>query len=235
VWVEGGSFRMGSDSGGSDEKPVHTVSVSGFYIMSTEVTQADYTALMGTNPSGFKGDSLPVETVSWYDAVAYANALSQRDGLTPAYTISDTNVTLNKSANGWRLPTEAEWEYAALGGPKAQGLAQSAVYAGSTDVGSVAWYSGNSGNTTHQVATKAPNTLGLYDMAGNVWEWCWDWYDTYGSGSQTDPMGAALGTNRVFHGGSWGDTELLARSAVRRSVVPGYQHGVIGFRLIRKR
>jgi formylglycine-generating enzyme required for sulfatase activity len=234
VWVEGGSFRMGSDSGDSDEKPVHTVSVSGFYIMSTEVTQKDYTALMGTNPSNFKGDSLPVEQVSWYDAVAYANKLSQKDGLTPAYTISGTNVAWNKGANGWRLPTEAEWEYAALGGPKAQGLAQSAVYAGSADLGSVAWYDGNSGNKTHQVATKAPNTLGLYDMSGNVWEWTNDWYGSYGSGGQTDPMGASSGEWRVLRGGSWLNNDYHARSARRGYYFPVNRDSSHGFRLVRR-
>jgi len=233
VHVPGGSFRMGSDSGDSDEKPVHTVTVSGFYIMNTEVTQADYTALMGTNPSYFKGDSLPVEQVSWYDAVAYANKLSQKDGLTPAYTTSGTNVTWNKSANGWRLPTEAEWEYAALGGPKAQGLATSAVYAGSTDLGSVAWYSGNSGSKTHQVATKAPNTLGLYDMSGNVREWTNDWYGSYSSGSQTDPTGAASGTNRVYRGGSWDIDASYARSAYRNDYTPDGRNNYLGFRLVR--
>jgi formylglycine-generating enzyme required for sulfatase activity len=225
---------MGSDSGSSDEKPVHTVTVSGFYIMKTEVTQADYTALMGTNPSSFKGDSLPVEQVSWYDAVAYANKLSQKDGLTPAYTISGTNVTWNRSANGWRLPTEAEWEYAALGGPKAQGLATSAVYAGSTDVGSVAWYKDNSGSKTHHVATKAPNPLGLYDMAGNVSEWCWDWDGSYGSGSQTDPTGAASGTYRAIRGGSWYFGASIARSASWGGVAPVGRGDDLGFRLVRR-
>jgi len=234
VWVEGGSFRMGSDSGDdSDEKPVHTVTVSGFWIMSTEVTQTEYATLMGINPSSFKGDSLPVEKVSWFDAIAYANKLSQRDGLTLAYTINGTNVTWNKSASGWRLPTEAEWEYAALGGPNAQGLATSAVYAGSSDLGSVAWYKENSGSNTHQVATKAHNALGLYDMSGNVFEWINDWYGSYGSGSQTDPSGVDSGTTRVIRGGSWNLVASASRSANRLYYYPGYQFDFLGFRLVR--
>jgi len=234
VWVEGGSFRMGSDSGESNEKPVHTVTVSGFYIMNTEVTQADYASLMGSNPSKFEGDSLPVEQVSWYDSVAYANELSQKDGLTPAYIINGTNVTWIKSANGWRLPTEAEWEYAALGGPQSQGLAVNAVYAGSSEIGNVAWYSGNSGSKTHQVATKAPNALGLYDMAGNVWEWTNDWYGSYGRGGQTDPTGAASGTKRVYRGGSWINNASYARSAIRIIYSPDNRYIYLGFRLVRR-
>ncbi len=235
VWVEGGIFRMGSDSGSRDEKPVHTVILSGFWIMNTEVTQGDYRALMGTNPSYLKGDSLPVEWVSWYDSVAYANKLSQKDGLIPAYTIiNGTNVTWNKGANGWRLPTEAEWEYAALGGPKASGLATSTVYAGSSDAGSVAWYKGNSGNKTHQVATKAPNVLGLYDMAGNAAEWTNDWYDSYSSDGQTDPSGASAGAVIAVRGGEFNNEALHVRSSARDTYPPSAHLFALGFRLVRR-
>ncbi|MBN2874920.1 MAG: formylglycine-generating enzyme family protein, partial [Spirochaetales bacterium] len=233
VWIPGGSFQMGSTDGDSDEEPVHTVTVSGFWMMKTEVTQGDYRALMGTNPSHFKGDSLPVEKVSWYDAVVYANALSKKDGLSPAYTINGTSVRLNPGASGWRLPTEAEWEYAAKGGPKASAIPMQAKWAGSSDVGSVAWYWDNSGKTTHPVGTKAANAAGLYDMAGNVWEWCQDLYGGYGSGSQTDPTGAASGTGRVNRGGSWSHIASYARSANRIIITPGTRDGALGFRLVR--
>jgi len=229
ILIKGGTFRMGSDSGESDEKPVHEVRVSEFYMMKTEVTQKDYAALMGTNPSRFKRDTQPVEQVSWYDAVAYANKLSQKDGLRPVYTISGTNVSCDWSANGWRLPTEAEWEYAARGGQSSRGY----TYAGSNDVGSVAWYSSNSGSTTKPVGTKAANELGLYDLSGNVWEWCWDWYGSYSGGSQSDPRGAASGSSRVLRGGGWLSGASYARSAGRNGDTPAYRNGNLGFRLVR--
>jgi formylglycine-generating enzyme required for sulfatase activity len=161
-------------------------------------------------------------------------ASNKRDSLTPSYTISGTDITWNKSANDWRLPTEVEWEYTALGGPKAQGLATSAVYVGSTDVGIVAWHSDNSDNKTHQVATKAANVPGLYDMAGNVWEWCWDWYGSYSSGSQTDPTGASSGCRRVTRGGSWHNGVHAARSAFRGAGNPDDRYSSFGFRLLRR-
>jgi formylglycine-generating enzyme required for sulfatase activity len=227
VRVPGGTFRMGSDNGDSDEKPVHTVTVSAFYMGKTEVTQKEYQALMGNNPSSFKGDNLPVETVTWLDAVAYCNARSRKEGLSPAYTINGETVSWNRSANGYRLPTEAEWEYAAKGGGK-----DSFEYSGGNSVDSVAWYSGNSGNKTHPVGTKQPNSLGLYDMSGNVWEWCWDWYDSYSSGNQTDPTGASSGTYRVTRGGSWGNDAALARSAYRDGDTPSGRYYDLGFRLV---
>ena len=229
IHIKGGSFQMGSDSGESDEKPMHTVRVSDFYMMKTEVTQKDYTALMGTNPSNFKGDTLPVEQVSWYEAVAYANKLSQKDGLRPVYIINGTKVNWDRKANGWRLPTEAEWEYAARGGVSNQGYA----YASSNDAGTVAWYDGNSGNKTNPVGTKAPNVLGLYDLSGNVWEWCWDWYTTYSNGIKTDPAGAASGSYRIFRSGSWFSVISYLHSTYRNFNTPDSRYYDIGFRLVR--
>ena len=206
VRINGGTFQMGSNNGYRDEEPVHTVTVSSFYMGKYEVTQKEYREVMGTNPSNFKGDNLPVEQVSWYDAVEYCNKRSQREGLTPAYTIDksrkDPNntstydtvkwvVTWNKNANGYRLPTEAEWEYAAKGGNGSPG---NYTYAGSNNADEVAWYIGSK---TQNVGTKKPNGLGLYDMSGNVWEWCWDWYGSYSSAAQTDPAGASSGSHRV--------------------------------------
>jgi len=152
--------------------------------------------------------------VSWYDAVAYANKLSQKDGLRPAYTINGTNVGWDKKANGWRLPTEAEWEYAARGGQSSRGY----TYAGSNVPDTVAWYTETTNDKgTEPVGTKMANELGLYDLSGNLWEWCWDWKAVYTSGVQTDPSGAASGTNRVKRGGSWNNDASNARSANRNT------------------
>lgn len=231
-FVQGGIFRMGSESGDSDEKPVHSVTVSSFWMMSTEVVQREYSALMGTNPSRFKGDDLPVERVSWFDAVAYANKLSERDGLTPSYRISGTSVEWDRSADGWRLPTEAEWEYAARGGDKSRGH----TYAGGNDLGKVGWFTDNTGGkfgNTHPAGKKAANELGLFDLSGNVWEWCWDWYGSYSGDAQYNPSGAVSETSRVIRGGSWNSGASNARSANRDHLPPDNRNIFQGFRLVR--
>lgn len=210
IFVEGGSFMMGSNDGESNEKPVHQVKVSSFLIGKYEVTQKEWAEVMGSNPSNWKGDNLPVEQVSWYQAVDYCNKRSRKEGLQPCYSISGNTapaywsqgkVDCDWSANGYRLPTEAEWEYAARGGNKSKGY----KYSGSNDIGSVAWYGSNSGSKTQIVGTKQPNELGIHDMSGNVWEWCWDWYDSgyYGKSQSSDPIGAGSGSFRVLRGGSW--------------------------------
>jgi sulfatase modifying factor 1 len=240
VLVPGGTFTMGSpagEAGRSNDEVQHQVSLSSYYISATEVTQGQYKALMGTNPSGFKykGDSLPVEKVSWYDAVAYCNKLCEKEDLSKVYTINGTTVTADWSAKGYRLPTEAEWEFAAKGGAASSPLAVNAVYAGSANVGDVAWYSSNSGNETHPVGTKAPNALGLYDMSGNVWEWCWDCYMNYPSGSQSDPAGPSSGLYRVLRGGSWDDIDSsILRSAFRYRHYPEHRDYGLGFRVARR-
>ncbi|MBR6078736.1 MAG: SUMF1/EgtB/PvdO family nonheme iron enzyme [Treponema sp.] len=224
--VEGGTFQMGD----SDEKPVHTVTVSSFYMCDHEVTQKEYRDVMGTNPSRFSGDNRPVECVSWYNAVEYCNKLSIKEGLTPCYTINGSSTTCNFKANGYRLPTEAEWEYAARGGKKSNGY----TYAGSNDINSVAWYTSNTNDTsTRDVKTKTPNELGLYDMSGNVWEWCWDWKGSYSSGSQTDPVGASSGSYRVARGGSWYNRSSGCRVANRGNSVPSNTNYDVGFRVVR--
>ena len=227
--VEGGTFQMGSTDERHDENPVHTVRVSSFYMCDHEVTQKEYRDVMGTNPSKFSGDNLPVERVSWYNAVEYCNKLSIKEGLTPCYTINGSSTTCNFNANGYRLPTESEWEYAARGGKKSNGY----TYAGSNSVGNVAWYDDNSGSQTHNVKTKAPNELGLYDMSGNVWEWCWDWYGNYSSGSQTNPSGSSSGSYRVERGGSWYSYPSNGRVAFRYYDSPSRKYNNLGFRVVR--
>jgi formylglycine-generating enzyme required for sulfatase activity len=236
VRINGGTFTMGSPASeaGRDDEVQHQVTVSGFYLGKYEVTQKEYEAVMGTNPSQFKGPNLPVEMVSWFDAVEYCNKRSAKEGLSPAYAISGSGnnrtVTWNRSANGYRLPTEAEWEYAAKGGTKDSKVYE---YSGGNSPDSVAWYNGNSGGQTHQVGTKRPNSLGLHDMSGNVWEWCWDWYGSYSSGSQTDPRGASSGSSRVYRGGSWRHTAAGVRSAYRGYNTPSFRDNNLGFRLLR--
>ncbi|MDA3948495.1 MAG: SUMF1/EgtB/PvdO family nonheme iron enzyme, partial [Spirochaeta sp.] len=260
-FVQGGTFRMGSPSGGSDnERPVRSVTVSSFRMARTPTTVSQFRAFANatgyrttaeTSEGGFvwtgsswearsdanwrnpyirQTDEHPVVLISWYDAVAYANWLSKQDGLTPAYRISGTNVSWDQGANGWRLPTEAEWEFAARGGTQSRGY----TYAGSNDVNDVAWYRENANSRTQPVAGKQPNELGLYDVSGNVWEWVWDWFGDYPLSAQTDPTGPSSGSNRVLRGGSWLVPESLARPAFRNDFfTPDFRNGIFGFRLVR--
>ena len=233
VFVEGGSFRMGDVWGGgdSDEKPVRSVTLRSFYIAKHEVTQALYKEIMGTNPSYFKGDNLPVERVTWYNAVEFCNKLSEKVGLQKVYKINGTNVTADFTKNGYRLPTEAEWEYAARSGGR-----NDRKWSGTnteSELGNYAWYDKNSGSKTHPVGTKQPNDLGIYDMSGNVWEWCWDWKGSYSSSSQTNPTGSSTGSYRVERGGSWSDIAGGCRSAVRYSDTPTGSSYDLGLRLAR--
>ena len=209
--VSGGTFQMGSDDSeaDSDEKPVHSVTVSTFYMGETEVTQALWKAVMGTNPSNWRGDNLPVESVSWNDCQEFIRKLNSLTG------------------RNFRLPTEAEWEFAARGGSRSGGT----KYAGSNSIGSVAWYVDNSGSKTHAVKGKSPNELGLYDMSGNVWEWCSDWYGSYGSGSQINPKGPSSGSRRVLRGGGWGDDARCCRVSNRSDLDPDSRNNYCGFRL----
>jgi formylglycine-generating enzyme required for sulfatase activity len=246
VKINGGTFTMGSpaneagrESWGGDETQ-HQVTVSGFYLGKYEVTQRGYAAIMGTNPSYFKGDNLPVENVSWYDAVEYCNARSRTEGLTPGYTISGSGdnrtVTWNRNVNGYRLPTEAEWEYACRAGTTTPFSTGSNITTNQANYRNYP-YNGNAKGTyreeTVAVGSFAANVWGLYDMHGNVWEWCWDWYGNYGSGSQTDPMGASSGTYRVARGGSWGYDGQYLRSAWRFILTPSRRDYYLGFRLAR--
>jgi formylglycine-generating enzyme required for sulfatase activity len=195
-----------------------------------EVTQKQWQEVMGTNPSHFKGDNRPVEKVTWYDAVEFCNRLSRNEGLNPCYSGSGDDIRCDFSTNGYRLPTEAEWEYAARGGEKSQGY----YLAGSDAVDDVGWHEGNSGNETHPVGQKKPNELGFYDMSGNVWEFCWDWYDKYSSSPQTDPRGPSKGGNRAGRGGSWNYEAEYMLVATRLYFSPSSKYNFgLGFRLVR--
>ena len=226
VPVEGGTFTMGSTAEqGSDyyrdEKPTHQVTVSSFSIGQTEVTQELWEAVMGSNPSNFKGAKRPVEGVSWNDCQAFITKLNQLTG------------------KKFRLPTEAEWEYAARGGKNSKGY----KYAGSNTIDEVAWYTSNPGaqygdanfwilsDNTHDVATKKPNELGLYDMSGNVWEWCQDRFGKYSSSSQTNPTGPSSGSGRVLRGGSWNGRARYCRVSFRNNYDPDNRNYNRGLRL----
>lgn len=238
VFIQGGAFQMGAASEGhSYERPVHTVRLDSFRMMATEVTFDDYDSFAratGRNQpedQGWGRGTRPVINVSWYDAVAYANWLSERNGLAPAYSINGTNVTWDRNSDGWRLPTEAEWEYAARGGQSERNT----TYAGSGTIDTVAWYSSNSDNRSHLVGQKQANELGLYDMSGNVVEWCWDWYgnDYYTSSSPNNPTGPASGGLRVLRGGGWYYGASSARVTTRFYRGPGLKTANLGFRLVR--
>ena len=216
IAVEGGTFTMGATSEqGSDayddEKPAHQVTLSSYYIGKTEVTQELWQAVMGSNPSKFSGTNLPVEKVSWEDCQSFVIKLNELTG------------------KNFRLPTEAEWEYAARGGNKSNGF----KFSGGNNIAEVAWYSKNGNKISHPVATKAPNELGIYDMSGNVWEWCSDWYSSsyYTSSSQTNPTGPNSGSYRVYRGGSWSGNDRYCRVSHRDSNYPSYRFNYVGLRL----
>ena len=214
VYVQGGTFMMGATAEqGSDswdgEKPAHQVTLSSFSIGRYEVTQEEWQAVMGSNPSNIKGAKRPVDNVSWNDCQEFIRKLNGVTG------------------RRFRLPTEAEWEYAARGGNRSQGY----KYSGSNNLNSVAWYRDNSGETTHDVGQKSPNELGIYDMSGNVWEWCSDWYGNYSSSSQTNPTGSYSGSHRVDRGGSWLNYARGCRVSLRNSITPGDRLNCLGFRL----
>ena len=214
VKVEGGTFMMGATSEmknpNSNEKPVHQVTLTNDYYMGKyEVTQALWQAVMGSNPSEYKGDNLPVETVSWNDCQKFISKLNSLTG------------------RMFRLPTEAEWEYAARGGKESRGY----QYSGSSNISDVAWYDENSGSKTHPVGTKQANELGIYDMTGNVWEWCSDWYSSYSSSSQTNPTGSDSGSARVSRGGGWFNDASYCRLSVRFYYTPDFRLDILGLRL----
>ena len=216
VYVAGGTFTMGaSDSEPevvSGEKLAHSVTLSSYYIGKYEVTQKQWVEIMGSNPSNFKGDNLPVENVSWDDIQEFIRKLNARTG------------------KNYRLPTEAEWKFAARGGNSSRGY----KYSGSDNLDAVAWYYGNSGNKTHAVGTKSPNELGIYDMTGNVSEWCQDWYgeNYYSHSPSSNPQGPSSGSGRVLGCGSWLSDARSSRVSCRGSAAPDFRYGDHGFRLV---
>jgi formylglycine-generating enzyme required for sulfatase activity len=237
VFVSGGTFWMGSNEAAykSTELP-YQAEVSSFFISETEITQELWTSVMGTNPSRFKNPSKPVETVSWLDAVKFCNALSEKEGLNNAYTISGSRVSCDWSANGYRLPTETEWEYAARGGSKKAAQEETlsrAYYSGSQNPSEVAWFDTNSNQETKAVKSKAPNELGLYDMSGNVWEWCWDWMGAYPKELTKDPKGLQNGSIKVLRGGSWFTPVNLSRVTYRFWNAQSFKANSVGFRIAR--
>ena len=282
VWIEPGTFTMGSpedEPGRDDDETQRQVTLTkGFYMSKHPVTQAQYEAVMGENPSYHKGDSLPVEWISWYEAIAFCNKLSIKKRLNPAYRVDGSTdprdwraapeirfavVEMVEGSNGYRLPTEAQWEYACRAGTTTAfntGLAVSDAndrewnlynlplsvkgkYTSSTGdatpfnkepkSNATGWFFHNSGLRTHPVGGKPANAWGLHDMHGNVWEWCWDWYGDYESGAQTDPQGPVSGQNRVRRGGAFNHAWHKIRSANRSDENPLHPNPTAGFRLVR--
>ena len=262
VLIPAGTFQMGSNDGSDANKPVHGVTITKpFYMGKYEVTQAEYEEYCNygedkPSSSDGDGDNYPAYYVSWYDALVYCNKRSIAEELTPCYSINDltnpedwgdvptsinstwNSVECNWNANGYRLPTEAEWEYAARAGDN---TVDSLTYSGTSDVnklGDYAWYGSDSKYTTHEVGTKLPNAFGLYDMSGNVWEWCWNWYtDSYDTTTEgeSDPTGSSAGSYRVRRGGGWNGISDLCAVSCRRSERPDIRYNnFLGFRVVRQ-
>jgi len=257
--VPGGTYRMGStrETGLLNETPAHQVTLSDFLLGKYEVTQGQYYEITGLRPSSCKTNpekngpegwkTLPVEMINWYEALIFCNELSAKENLRPVYRINgsvspstwgdvpvDDIITswglieLIEGANGYRLPTEAEWEYAARAGVNATNR-----YAGSNNADEVAWYYENSETKSHEVGRKAPNELGLYDMSGNVMEWCWDWQGAYTAAAQENPTGPATGLYKTIRGGSWSYAVNYCNVAYRHSNHPYYRGVNLGFRVAR--
>lgn len=238
VLVDGGTFKMGTDQPvEKHEAPTHPVSLNSFYIGKTEVTFEDYDKFCtatkrDTAPSGAWGrGKQPVFMVSWRDAVAYCNWLSEQEKLSKCYLINGNEVSLIDTGKGYRLPTEAEWEFAARGG----NLGKGTPFAGSNTINEVGWYIDNANGQSHAVAQKKPNELGLFDMTGNLWEWVWDSYDGnyYSHSPLTNPRGPEGGAYRIMRGGAWYNYGNYAQVTTRQYHDPGFRQNSVGFRIAR--
>lgn len=240
VMIEGGTFKMGSKASDRaadvDEQKEHEVKLNSFMISKFEVTVWEWKEFIKANkmkmpekPKWGWQDNYPINGITWNEAIAYCNWLSKKEKLQPVYSKKGPNIVCNFKANGYRLPTEAEWEYAAKGGS----LSKSFRYSGSDNLDDIAWYKGNSNDTPHTIGTKLPNELGIYDMSGNVWEWCWDWYnkDFYKLEKNDNPRGPEMGNRRSVRGGSWDSQPNYARPANRISTEPNKTHEFYGFRI----
>lgn len=240
VTIPAGRFLMGS-ARDIAEQPMHEVELTHPFRMSqTEVTQELWTAVMGYNPSWFRGAQLPVENISWWEAVDFCNRLSLRHGLQPCYVRRGDTVFWDRTANGYRLPTEAEWEYACRAGTTTD------TYAGDLrqpwgacdeeepELEAIAWYCHNSDDRSHPIGQKQPNRFGLFDMLGNVAEWVWDWFDpqAYRAHEPKDPAGPPTGIRRAVRGGAWNMGSAALRSAARSSASPWYHSPAVGFRIV---
>lgn len=238
--ISGGTFNMGSDPSEAErvsDENEHTVSVDSFYLAKTELTQKEYQEIMGSNPSENVGENLPVENITWYDAIRFCNALSEKYGLDPVYTIDGQTVSWDKSANGYRLPTEAEWEYACRANTQTPFSFGDYVYDedancynayGYNNDASGSWVNGYLGNTV-EVDSYNANHFGLYNMHGNVAEWVWDWYGEYDTNAAENPTGPESGSYKVARGGGWNDFPKHVRSAYRSAYpadVPLYSIGM---------
>ena len=234
--VPKGSFMMGSpatEAGRDSNETQHTVVLTtDFWMVDTEVTQQQWQSVMGNNPSNWKGSDLPVEQVTWLDAVAYSNALSVKESLQPCYQINGTMVGWadGLKCTGYRLPTEAEWEYAANPATPPR-----TIYAGADTADGVAWHSGNAASTTHAVKTMTANGRGIFGLSGNVWEWVWDWYQAnYEALPPTDPIGPSTGAGRAIRGGAFRNAADYTRVAKRYgSYAPNTFYSNVGFRFVR--
>jgi sulfatase modifying factor 1 len=253
IEVAGGTFTMGRnpiDPDSNEDEVRHEVTLRGFLIGNREVTQEEWMSLMKIdNPSSFRGNDLPVNGISWYDALVYCNVRSLSEGLTPCYSIKDSvdplkwkdvpvkkdgswdKVVCDFSANGYRLPTEAEWEFASRGGVESKGY----IFSGGNKTVPVGWSYDTGTKTTMPVATKQPNELGLYDMSGNINEWCWDWYGPYPAESVSDPVGPKKGEMKVFRGGSWGTGAMSQRCTTRYKAMHFRAYNLFGLRVARSK
>ncbi len=238
VELPGGTFQMGSpdsdDLAGNWEKPQHSVTVSAFAIARYPITRKLYREILGRSPEQWERDKdddrLPANYLTWFDAVNFCNALSEKQGLRPCYSIEGDQVNWDQKANGYRLPTEAEWEYAVRAGTTTRWFFGD----NDADLGRYAWFTSNSGGRVHSVGEKQPNPWDLHDMIGNVWEWCWDWFGDYSKGEAAiDPIGPLAGVSRVLRGGAYWGVGRNLRSAGRYGLVPEGRLGGIGVRCVR--